>query len=657
MAQLTIPQTFDLAIQHHQAGRLSEAEQLYRQLLARQPAHADALHMLGVIAYQTGRHELAVALIRKAIAVHPNWPEAYYNLGNTLKELGQLEEAITAFQRAIALKPNWAEVHNNLGNALQAAGRAAEAIAACRQAIALQANYPQAYNNLGNALRDHGKVDQAIGAFHQALALAPAFPEAHNNLGAALKDQGSFAQAVAAFRQAIALNPRYAEAYSNLGVALKEQGQLDQAIDAYRQALTINPNYPEALSNLGMALKEQGQLDQAIDAYRHALAINPNYPEALSNLGIALIDKGLLEEAITSCRQATILKPAYAEAHNNLGLVLSVQGRLDQAVAAYRRAIALKPDLADGHWNLALALLARGDFAEGWEEYEWRWDCTEARGSRRKFRQAEWDGGPLHGRTILLHAEQGLGDTIQFIRYLPLVVRRGGRVRVECQPLLERLLQAMAGDITVVARGQPLPEFDVHCPLMSLPRVLATTLPTIPGQVPYLHASAQSAKWWRNRLANHGPAIKVGLIWAGNPQHKNDRNRSIKLATLAPLAQVSSVDFYSLQKGAAAAQSPPPGMNLSDPSDDLKDFIDTAGLIANLDLVIAVDTAVAHLAGAMGKPVWTLLPYAPDWRWLRDRTDSPWYPTMRLFRQSAIGDWAGVIQQVTAALASLVQRG
>jgi len=310
--------------------------------------------------------------------------------------------------------------------------------------------------------------------------------------------------------------------------------------------------------------------------------------------------------------------------------------------------------LPDGHWNLALALLVQGHFPEGWEEYEWRWKTKGLLSPRQLLPQPLWDGRPLAGRAILLHAEQGLGDTIQFIRYLPLVAQRGGRVIVECQPELQRLVQAMTPDIPVLARGQPLPDFAFQCPLLSLPKALGTTLATIPATVPYLHADAQNVQMWRDRLAGHGSALKVGLIWAGNPHHKNDRNRSVKLASLAPLAQVPGVQFYSLQKGAAAAQAktPPPGMDLIDRTDDLQDFADTAAMIANLDLVIAVDTSVVHLAGALAKPVWTLLPYCPDWRWLLKRQDSPWYPTMRLFRQPEIGDWDSVIQQLAAALAN-----
>ena len=299
----------------------------------------------------------------------------------------------------------------------------------------------------------------------------------------------------------------------------------------------------------------------------------------------------------------------------------------------------------------------QGDFPEGWMEYEWRWKCKDFPSQRQSFGQPQWGGDSLQGRTLLLHAEQGLGDAVQFIRYLPLAAQRGGRIILGCRPELQRLLQTAAPDLQVLAGGQFLPPFDVHCPLLGLPRLFATDLTNIPRNVPYLHADSADAAIWRDRLADPSSSLKVGLVWAGSPANKNDRNRSLKLASLAPLANVPGVRFLSLQKGAAAteAKTPPEAMELIDVADELKDFADTAALIAVLDLVIAVDTAVVHLAGAMGKPVWVLLPFVPDWRWMLERTDSPWYPTMRLFRQTQLAEWEPVIAEVRARLHEFVQ--
>jgi tetratricopeptide (TPR) repeat protein len=586
---MNIRQAFQLALQHHQSGRLAEAEALYRRILAADPRHAEALHYLGMMACQVGRGEVGVTLIRMAIASKPDYPEAHFNLGNALKDCGHLDEAIAAWQEAIVHRPEYPEAHSNLCIALTDKGRLEEAVEAGQRAVALRPNYPQAHYNLGNALQEKGRIDDAIEAYRQAIALSANFPAAHNNLG----------------------------------IVLKERGRLDEAVAAYRQAIVRKPDFPDAHNNLGIALRDKGRLEEAIDAYRKAVALMPDFPEA----------------------------------HNNLGNALKDTGDMEAAIAASRQAITLKPDFAEAHFNLGTMLLVQGNFIDGWREYEWRWRSRDFIPSQRGFTQPEWDGRPLEGRTLLLHSEQGFGDALQFIRYLPLVARRGARVFVECQEALQRLVQTMSADSTVVARGRPLPPFDVHCPLLSLPRLFATDLASIPRDVPYLHADAAEAGVWRERLADASASLKVGLVWAGRPTHANDRNRTMKLAGFAPLARIPGVRFVSLQKGDAAAEakSPPEGMELSDPTEELHDFADTAALVAALDLVIAVDTSVVHLAGALGKPVWVLLPFAPDFRWLLGRSDSPWYPTIRLFRQQRAGEWDHVIAEVRSQLEALAE--
>jgi len=525
MAQLTIQQAFDLASKHHQSGRLQQAQQLYQQILARQPDHAGAMHHLGVLAHQQEQNDLAAELIRKAIALNPNVPQA----------------------------------HNSLGTALQAIGQ----------------------------------TDEAIASYTHALALKPKFPSALFNLGAAQQSKGQLDESIAAYRAAIATQPDYVQAHSNLGIALKEKGELDQAITAFRSAIAVDPNYADAHYNLGLALRAQGNLTDAIDSFRQAIALQPNSPLA--------------------------------------------------------------------HLNLGMSLLARQDFQQGWEEYEWRWKCRPS--PQRTFDQPKWDGSSLNNRTLLIHAEQGFGDTIQFIRYLPLVAQRmdarGGRIVIECQPELEQLLatiaqkipQAISGRWHIISRCQPLPPFDLHCPLLSLPWAFKTTLDSIPAEVPYLFPDPNRIQRFRQGLIPSGSNLKIGLAWAGSPTHKHDRTRSVSLDQLAPLAAVPGAKFYSLQKGPAAAQakSPPPGLNLIDWTDEFSNFNDAA-LIANLDLIITVDTSIAHLAGALGRPTWVLLSFAPDWRWLLDREDSPWYPSMRLFRQPSLGDWESVVGRVAEAL-------
>jgi len=463
---------------------------------------------------------------------------------------------------------------------------------------------------------------------------------------------GRLREAEELYRQVLAQQPNHADALNLLGMLARETGPLDAAANLIRRAIAICSTNVSYYNSLGNALSDKGQLDEAIAVYRQGIALSPQDAKVHYNMGVALERKWQLDEAIAAYRQAIGLEPDFAEAHNNLGNGLIDKGQLEQAMAACRQAIALKPDYAEAHRNLSIALLARGDLQEAWEEYEWRWKCKDSLPPQGNPAQPRWDGSPLEDRTVLLYAEQGLGDALQFIRYVPLVARRGGRIIIQCQAELQRLFQTVDTRCQIVARGQPLPAFDLHCPLLSLPRVFGTTLANVPKDVPYLHADAEDAKKWQHRLAKHSALLKVGLAWAGNPRNKTDRNRSINLARLAPLGQLPGVRFFSLQKGAAAAEAktPPPGMEPIDWTQELKDFADTAALIANLDLVVAVDTAVAHLAGAMGKPVWTLLPFVPDWRWLLERQDSPWYPSMRLFCQPSVGDWDSVIARVAEAL-------
>jgi tetratricopeptide (TPR) repeat protein len=747
----TIQRTFELALQHYQAGQLTEAQNLCQQILGEQPENPDALHFLGLIAHHAGQNDIAAELIRRAVSRRFYWPEAHYNFANVLNATGDVDGAIASNRLAIAQRPDYPEAHNNLGNGLRGKGQVDQAIAAYRQAIALKPEYPGAYGNLGNALRAKGQLDEAvtayrraialrpdyadayanlgialmdkgqhgeaITAFRQAVSLKPNMPEAHNNLGNSLSDTGQLDEAIAAYRQAIALRSSYPEAYSNLGVALKlkgqleeaiaacgqaialrpdfaeahchlgdvlreksepveavasyrraialkadysearchlaaalsDQGQVDEAIAAYRQAIALKPDYPEAYANLGDALNRKGQLDEAIAACRHAIALRPSYPEAYNNLGAVLSDKDEVDEAAAAFHQAIALRPGYPEAFGNLGIVLSSKGQLDDAIAALRQAIDVKPDYADAHTGLAMILLRQGDFAQGWAEYEWRWKCKDFTSPARNFNQPQWSGEELNGRTILLYAEQGFGDTIQFIRYIPLVAGRGGRVVVEIPRELIRVVRQLPQVAQWVPRGEPLPAFDVHFPLLSLPLAFGTTLTTIPPQVP-LRPEPELAQKWRHRLQR--PPLKVALTWAGNPGFKGDRTRSMSLDRLAPLFEVRGAAFYSVQTGAAAEQArhPPAGVELVDLSPQLHDFADTAAVMSLMDLVITTDTGAAHLAGAMGVPVWLMLRFIPDWRWFMHRLDSPWYPAMRLFRQPARGDWGSVVAQAAAAL-------
>jgi tetratricopeptide (TPR) repeat protein len=551
MPEITLDQALEAAVEHHQAGRLSEAESLYRQILAVAPDHPDALHLLGLLAHQAGHLEPAIQLIGRAI---------------------ELDDSV-------------ADYHSNLGTVYQADGRLDEAIAAMRRAVELNPDHPDALNNLGAALTEKGLTTEAIVNLKRAVELRPDSPDAQTNLGA----------------------------------ALREAGRVEEAAACHRRALGLRPDHPQVYINLGAALHHQEQLDEAIAAYSRALELQPNSPQA----------------------------------HNNIGTALSDFGRPLEAIESFQRAIDMKPNYAHAHWNLGLAYLRVGDFARGWPECEWRWKVPRFPTPKRNFTQPQWDGSNPAGKTILVHGEQGFGDVIQFVRYVPLLVQRGATVYVEVRNELFRLLATLGGAKSIFATGDRLPTFDLQIPVMSLPLAFGTTLATIPAPNAYLTAHAASARLWRDRVGTEG--LRVGLVWSGSPTHRNDPIRSILFATTAPLGRIPGVKLFSLQKGDAAAQArtPPAGMGILDHMPEVSDFSDTAALIHNLHLVITIDSAVAHLAGALGKPVWLMLPHSAEWRWFQEREDSPWYPTMRLFRQPTRGDWLRVIDRVAERLTAV----
>jgi hypothetical protein len=399
-------------------------------------------------------------------------------------------------------------------------------------------------------------------------------------------------------------------------------------------------------------LAKAGRTDEAIAACREAVRLNPDLADGHNNLGSALYLAGRIEEAIPEYRRALELLPNDPHFLTNLGLAFWASGRQVEAIEAYREAIRFKFGFSEAHYNLSVSLLLTGQFEEGWREYEYRLHGRELTSRPRVCSQPQWKGEELDGRTILLDAEQGFGDVIHFIRYAPDVAKRGGRVIFMGYAEQVRLLQGVPGIEEIVTRNPP-PAFDVYCPLASLPGVFGTRLETIPAEVPYLKVDPKIVGAWEQRLGPKRERLRVGLVWAGQPTHKRDRERSIALAQLAPLTRAKDVKFYSLQKGNGASQAgePPAGMELIDLTAELPDFAETAGFISHLDLVISVDTSVAHLAGAMGKPVWMMLTFVPDWRWLLDREDSPWYPSMRLFRQKKRGEWDEVVRHVAEALA------
>jgi Tfp pilus assembly protein PilF len=462
---------------------------------------------------------------------------------------------------------------------------------------------------------------------------------------------GDLAGALRVYREVVEIDPSVVAAWQMIGAIDQLEARHDLAVATYQQVLRLDPNHVEALNNLGLAFHAQGKIESALDCLQRALELKPDYADAHSNLGNVLQEQGKLDEAVASYRQASRLKPAYFDALNNLGNTLRAQGKLAESVAAYERALHVKPDNPQVRMSRALCWLQMGDFERGWAEYEWRLNCKEF--SIPAFRQPRWDGSPLERRPILLYADHGLGDSIQFIRYAPRVKARGGRVIVACQAPLARLLATCPGVDQVVAEGSLLPEFAFYSPLMSLPRIFETSLASIPAQVPYLAAETALVEQWHRELGQGG-GFRIGIAWQGNPRYVRDRQRSFRLDQLEPLAHVAGVRLFSLQKGFGAEQIAELDGRLAvtDIGSRFTDFMDTAAVMRGLDLVITLDSSLAHLAGALGIPTWVAIPNAADWRWLTECEDSPWYPTMRLFRQRRWGDWDEVFVRMAGELAA-----
>jgi len=613
------PETLRQAQGHLQAGRFPEAIKLLEQASRLRPADA-AVHLgLGVALQAAGQIQSAVGAYNRCIELKTDHVEAWCRLATAHQQLKQPDQAATAYQRALELAPAFAE-------------------AAC---------------NLGGILLELNRTPEAIEAFRRALAHKPQFPEAQNGLGIALKNEHQPTEAIAAFQQALALRPLYAEAWYNLGNTFQLVERWADALEAYGKAQPLGPPSHDVLNNLGLALWNLREFTGAAAAHEKAVTLKPDSADAYNNWGNDLLALGRHKEAAAKFERAASLRPGYREALCNLGNVFIAQNRADEAIDAYRRAAA-DTAFPDANYNEALALLLKGDFARGLPKYESRWTSKSSGLQPRNYSQPRWQGEDIAGRTLLLHSEQGLGDTLQFIRYIPLVAQRGAKIILCVQPPLKNLLAAFPGVDRVQTNSESLPPFDFYCSLLSLPLVFKTELHSIPASVPYVAPPPEKAALWHAKFAA-SKGLKVGIVCSGNPKHKNDHNRSLPLSAFAPLTALTGGPLYVVQKDLKPADAATIASSNAfiDLSPELADFADTAAIIANLDLVISVDTSVVHIAGALGKPVWTLLPYAPDWRWMLSREDSPWYPSLRLFRQPAPGNWTSVMDRVSAALKTL----
>lgn len=696
------------------AGAIGEAEALCVHRLARVPADGKSMALLGLIRHQQGDNEAALRLLHAAVAAIADDSLYRCNLGVVLLAVGRYSEAEAALVQAVLLDPGFAEAHFNLGNILAMRGELSQAADHFREAARLLPTYYDAWVNLALVLEKTGRGEEAIQSFCQALAIeedpairfqlanslfnagdrvqaldqyrrvasmCPRDAEVHFNMAITLQKLARYTEAELAYRQALVLTPYNSEVFFGLAIVIQSQGRFDEAIAFYGHCLDIKPDFILAHYNMGIALSETGRYAEAITRFMHALALDPenikvinnlglvyhavgdfdaaiatyrqaiaiqqDFADAYSNLGNSYFDLGDYPEAFKAYQQAVICNPDFDRAYYNLGCYWQKQNQIDTALSMYRRAIALNQDMVEAHWNLSHCLLIQGDFLAGFKEYAWRW--------RRKetpvvfLPKPEWCGEWSPEASLLVYTEQGVGDIIQFIRFLPLIRQRVGKIILACETSLCGLLRSLSG-VEIIDRQQVAasPElFDYQVPLLNLPAILEITLSDLPAVVPYLTPDSEGVKHYQELFDQVGGSRKVGIVWQGNPSHRNDRNRSCQYEDFSMLHETPGTVFFSLQK---QGQQSVLTEGVIDLAPHLATFADTAAMIFHLDLVITVDTSVAHLAGAMGKPVWVLLPFVPDWRWMLYREDSPWYPTMRLFRQQRPGDWSGLFAEVRQAL-------
>ncbi|MDR3772485.1 MAG: tetratricopeptide repeat protein [Terracidiphilus sp.] len=676
-------------------GRLTEVALGYQRTLLDNPRDPRALAGMSLVALASGQAAAAIKMASAAVEVAPAMGAAWVTLGQASKAAGRAEDAERAYMQAIRLDGMNELARLGLGELRLAARRPDDAIREFELALRRKPSLEAAHLALGNALSFTGRYEEALERYGQALAINPRLPEAEFAAGFALARLGRPKEAEARYRHALVQRPDFAAAWVNLGSLLREQGREAYAEAALVRAVELRPDMIVGWINLGLLERERRNSAKAEVHLRKAFQLNPeqvethiawcqfraaerdlagawgwlrwalerdpDQPEAVNMLGILLHAEGRYAEAVNAFERAEAL--GHNAAPSNRGNTLLDMGRMDEALAAHAEAVERDPLHCGARYNLALTELRLGDWERGWAGYEARFGFREVHRGPRVFQQPRWQGEPLEGRRILLHAEQGLGDTIQFCRYATMVAARGGTVILQVQPPAEPLLRSLAvvraGQAVTAVLGKDLPEFDLECPLMSLPAVFETTPDTVPWPGPYLAADPAHAGEKRLRFPDVRPSpqpgqhsLRVGVAWAGNPRYKADSQRSFHVKTLLPLLRLPGINWISLQKGPAAAQlsALPGSVFIWDGSSRDRDLAETAALVATLDLVITTDTSIAHLAGAMGRKVWILLPHLGDWRWMQQVETTPWYPTARLLRQPSPGDWAGVLDRVIGEL-------
>lgn len=636
------------------AGQAAECRRLLQPLLTAEPERVDVLHLTALAALQEGQPSEAQGHFQRLLALQAGDAAACCQIG-ALAEAGGLGDlAETAYRQASAAHPDYLEANYRLALLWRRSGRHEAAETAFRGIISRAPAFADAYLQLGMLLQDAGRWEEAETTLCQAQALGAAAAETHYYLGLCLARGGRWEAAEAEYQRALELKPGLLDGLAALAGELKASARPAEAEAIYRQLLLLRPELAEAYNNLALLLMEQGRPAEAEGLLQHALYYRPAFAEAMHNLSCLLKAQGRLDEAAVWCARALEQQPDYAAAVNHRGIMALNDGRNDEAASDFNLAERLAPEAMDPVWNNGIVKLLQGDFAAGWDGYEYRWQAA-LKAHRRDFTQPAWEGQPFAGQTLLVYCEQGCGDSIQFVRYLPAVAALGGTLLLECPPELSRLFSGLSSLVRIVPAGEELPSFDLHCPLLSLPKLLGTRLETIPAEIPYLSVPEAARSAMPVLAARPEAPLKVGLVWAGNPVHHNDPNRSLDFALLAPLFKVPNITWVILQKdrrpdhfSILAARR-----GWLDPLAEgaVQDFADTAALVEQLDLLIGVDTALAHLAGALGKPVWVMLPANPDWRWLTERDDSPWYSSMRLFRQPRRQAGPDVVERVEAELA------
>jgi tetratricopeptide (TPR) repeat protein len=653
----SLQSTFAQAIDFHRVGRLAEAESLYRKILATSPEHAEAMHHLGIIALQCNQPAEALQLIGRSIVLAPS-AAAMNNLGEALRAVGRVNEAIESYRKAIAIDARQVDAMANMGLALTALKQIPDAEKILRQAISIAPNHVPACIGFANLLNLTERHDDTVAAWERVVRLVPAQPVYHLSLGTAWIRAGDPYRAINSIRRAIELQPKNAESHAKLAMAYDALNKTQEAITAAREAVALAEGQWQAHHDLATYLQKAGSSAEAVESFDKAIKLNPNNASLYGARAKSMMNVGRMRDSAESLRQGIALSPSDARMYSALSAVRFAERDFPAAVEAAEAALRLDSHSVDAHASLAFALLASGRFEEGFKEYEWRWRDATFTTKPRDFEQPLWDGSDPRGRTILVHCEQGFGDIFQFMRYVPMVRAKGARVIFEVSYKVANLARRMSMGLSVVITGTMLPNFDLHVPLMSLPAIFGTRAQNIPAPSPYLSADPALAAQWKRRLisANSEPAdnLIVGLVWGGSA--KPDPKRSAKLAELAPLGAIPGVSLIAMQTEpqSVEANDPPPGMKLLNLGPELRDFADTtASVLANLDLLITIDTGVAHLAGAMGIPTWILLPFAPDWRWVLDESVSAWYPTARLFRQTPRDDWGPVVERVAKELGEL----